>query len=205
MTSRHDVIVVGASAGGVEPLQAMVQRLPTDLPAAVFVTMHVAPRTTSLLPEILNRAGTLVAEHPVDGAPIENGRIYVAPPDHHLVIERDHLHLTCGPKEQHHRPSINVMFRSAALAYGSRVAGVLLSGEMDDGTAGLWEIERRGGVTIAQNPEEASFPSMPLSALREIEIDHVVRMGDIGPLLTRLAREGEEELTKHSEGEGAKV
>ncbi|MBV9083409.1 MAG: chemotaxis protein CheB [Acidobacteriaceae bacterium] len=191
MASIRDVIVMGASAGGVEPLQHVAREMPQDLPAALFVVMHVPPRTKSFLPEILNRAGGLKAVHPRDGDPIRRGCIYVAPPDHHLVIEHEHVHLTCGPKEQHHRPCINVTFRSAASAYGERVAGVLLSGELDDGTAGLWEIQRRGGVTIVQNPEEAAFPSMPLSALREIEVNHTVTVREIGPLLRRLAGDGE--------------
>ncbi|HZU23062.1 MAG TPA: chemotaxis protein CheB, partial [Terriglobales bacterium] len=187
MSAKHDIIVVGASAGGIEPLQELVRGLPADLPAAVFVTLHMAPRNKSALPEILSRAGHLPAGHAQDGDPIEHGRIYIAPPDHHLTIERGHVHLTCGPKEQHHRPSINVTFRTAALAYGERVVGTVLSGELDDGTAGLWEIDRRGGITVVQNPEEAAFPSMPLSALREIEIDYTVGAAEIGPLLYRLA------------------
>jgi len=190
MPSKHDVIVIGASAGGVEALQQVVRALPADFPAAIFVVMHVAPRSKSLLPEILTRAGQLPADHPEDGAPIEHGRIYVAPPDHHLMIERDHVHLTCGPKEQHHRPCLNVTFRSAALSHGEQVVGVVLSGELDDGTAGLWEIQRRGGVTVVQNPEEAAFPSMPLSALREIEIDHTVGLKEIPPLLLQLVDGG---------------
>jgi two-component system chemotaxis response regulator CheB len=189
MASRHDVIVIGASAGGVEALQELVRSLPADLPAAVFVVLHVPARVKSFLPEILGRAAKLVVQHARDGALIEYGHIYVAPPDCHLVIERDHMHLTSGPKEQHHRPSINVTLRTAAAAYGDRVVGVVLSGELDDGTAGLWEIERRGGVTIVQNPEEASFPSMPLSALREVEVDHTVSLAEMGPLLSFLAKE----------------
>lgn len=189
MASRHDVIVIGASAGGVEALQDLARHLPADLPAAVFVVLHISARSRSFLPEILARAGPLLARHAEDAAIIEYGQIYVAPPDYHLVIERDHMHLTSGPKEQHHRPSINVTFRTAAAAYGDRVVGVLLSGELDDGTAGLWEIDRRGGVTIVQNPEEAPFPSMPLSALREIEVDHTVSLAEMGPLISFLAKE----------------
>lgn len=187
MASRHDIIVIGASAGGLEPLEAIAAQLRADLPAALFITVHLAPRVKSFLPEILNRAGALPVEHAIDGAPIENGRIYVAPPDHHLVLETGHMHLTSGPKEQHQRPCINIMFRSAALAYGDRVVGVIMSGELDDGTAGLWEIERRRGITVVQNPEEAAFPSMPLSALRELEVDHTVKAAELGPFLARLA------------------
>jgi two-component system chemotaxis response regulator CheB len=184
---KIDMIAIGASAGGVETLQQLVSQLPPGLPAAVFVVMHLAPRSRSFLPEILKRAGKLPACHPRDGETIEHGRIYVAPPDHHLVVEREHLHLGRGPKEQRQRPSINVTLRSAAQAYGARVAGVVLTGTLDDGTAGLWEVKRRSGIAVVQNPEEALFPSMPLSALREIEIDHTVRIPEMGPLLTRLA------------------
>lgn len=198
---EHDIIVIGASSGGVEALQQVVRQFPPDLPAAVFVILHLPPRTRSMLPEILTRAGQVPAIHPENGAAIEPGRIYVAPPDHHLVLERGHVHLSLGPKEQHHRPCINVMFRSAALAYGDRVTAVVLTGELDDGTAGLWEVKRRGGIAVVQNPEGAAFPSMPLNALREVEADYVVDIARMGALLTRLAREKGDE--KRTEAKGA--
>jgi len=134
---KNDIIVVGASAGGVEALQELVGGLPGNLPAALFVVLHTQARTRSFLPEILNRSGPLLALHPDDGAKIEHGLIYIAPPDQHLLVERDHVHLSRGPREQHQRPCINVTFRSAASAYDGRVAGVVLTGQMDDGTAGL--------------------------------------------------------------------
>lgn len=182
----HDIIVIGASAGGVEALKTVVSCLPANLHAAVFIVLHLYPRSESFLPEILTKAGQLLAAHPQDGDPIEKGRIYVAPPDHHLAVEKDHVHVRLGPKEQHQRPCINVMFRSAALAHGERVVGVVLTGQLDDGTAGLWEIKRRGGIAIAQHPEEATFPSMPLSAIRDVEVDYTVRLNEIGPLVARL-------------------
>jgi two-component system chemotaxis response regulator CheB len=172
---RRDIIVVGASAGGVEALQSLAGTLPADLPAAVFVVLHVAPRSKSFLPALLNAAGPLRASHASNGMSIEPGRIYVAPPDHHLIVERDHVQLGLGPRENHQRPCINVTFRSAAVAHGPRVAAVVLTGQLDDGTAGLWDVKRQGGVAIVQHPEEAAFPSMPLSALRDVEVDHVVR------------------------------
>jgi len=184
---KHDIIAIGASAGGVEALQQIVCALPGSLPAAVFVVLHLYPRSESLLPQILSRAGPLPAVHPSDGERIERGIIYVAPPDNHLLIEREHVHIDSGPKEQHQRPAINVTFRSAAQSYGQRVVGVVLTGALDDGTAGLWEIKRRGGIAVVQNPEEASFPSMPLSAIREVEVDHTVAVAQIGSLLARLA------------------
>ncbi|MBV9268015.1 MAG: chemotaxis protein CheB [Acidobacteriaceae bacterium] len=207
MTPKHDVIVIGASAGGVEALQRLAHDLPSDLPASVFVVMHLPPRGKSFLPHILSRAGRLLASHPHDGDIIEPGRIYVAPPDHHLIVQRGHIQLTCGPKEQHHRPCINVTFRSAAACYGERVVGVILSGELDDGTAGLWDIEQKGGITVVQNPEEAAFPSMPLSALREIEVDHTVNLSEMGALLSRLARDGSgySAIAQQTEDEGVEM
>jgi two-component system CheB/CheR fusion protein len=184
---KHEIFVIGASSGGVEALSQIARELHAGFPGAIFVVLHTPARTRSFLPGILTRAGQLEAVHPEDGEAIEHGKIYVAPPDHHLIIERGHVHLSLGPKEQHHRPSINVSMRSAALAYGERVVGVVLTGELDDGTAGLWEIKRRGGVAIVQNPEEASFPSMPLSAIREIEADHISKLCSMGDLFMRLA------------------
>jgi two-component system, chemotaxis family, protein-glutamate methylesterase/glutaminase len=149
------------------------------------------------LPELLTKAGPLSAIHPVNGSKVQHGCIYIAPPDHHLVLERDHVHLSLGPREQHHRPCINVTFRSAALAYGERVTAVILTGELDDGTAGLWEVKRRGGIAVVQNPEQAAFPSMPLNALREVDADYVVNLDEMGPLLTRLALgKGEQKRTE---------
>lgn len=197
---KHDIVVIGASAGGVEALQELVPLLPASLPAAVFVVIHMYPRSRSFLPEILGRVGRLPAVAVEDGMAIEHGRIYCAVPDHHLVIERGHVHLSSGPKEQHQRPCSNVTFRAAALAYGDRVTGVVLTGQMDDGTAGLWEIKRRGGIAVVQNPEEALFPAMPLGALREIEADYTVRLKEMAPLLARLATEdAAEPVTKSTE------
>ena len=186
---KHDIFVIGASAGGVEALQKLISELPAEFPGAVFVVTHLPSRSRSFLPEILTKAGKLVAAHPEDGERIQNGRIYVAPPDHHLVLAREHVHLSLGPKEQHHRPCINVLFRSAALAYGERAVGMVLTGELDDGTAGLWEIKRRRGIAVVQNPEQALFPSMPLSALRDVEADYIVDIAEMGKLLTDLASE----------------
>ena len=186
---NRDTIVIGASAGGVEALKELVQHLPPDLPAAIFVVIHLYPRSGSVLPEILSRSGPFSAIHPKNGTVIEHGRIYVAPPDHHLLIEPGHVHLGSGPKEQRQRPCINVTFRSAANSYRERVIGVLLTGQLDDGVAGLWHIKRHGGVAVVQNPEEAMFPSMPLSALREIETDYTLRLADMGSLFQRLVSE----------------
>lgn len=201
--ARYDIFVTGASSGGVEALQQLVSQLPADFPGVLFVVLHLLPRTKSFLPELLTRSGRLRAVHPENGQRIEPGIIYIAPPDYHLLIERDHIHLSMGPKEQHQRPCINVMFRSAALAYGPRVAGIILTGELDDGTAGLWEIKRRGGIAVVQNPEKAAFPSMPLSALREVEADYVLDLDSMGALLLRLAVDDSEH--KRTEVEGTRM
>jgi len=185
----HDIVVVGASAGGVEALIRLVEKLPSDLTAAIFVVLHVPAQNPSLLPEILSRSSQLKAVHPQDGEAIEKGCIYVAPPDRHLLIGRGHVHLVRGPKENRHRPAIDPLFRSAAAVYGPRVVGVVLTGSLDDGTAGLLAIKRLGGVAIVQDPEEALYPSMPLHALRHVHVDYKLPVSEIGSLITRLANE----------------
>lgn len=204
---RH-VIVVGASAGGVEALQAVARGLPADLAAPVIVVLHVHARSKSFLPEILSAAGSLAASHAKDGERMNAGHIYVAPPDHHLIIERNHIHLGIGPKENYQRPCINVTFRSAALAYGDKAIGVVLTGQLDDGTAGCWDIKRRGGTIIVQHPEDAAFSSMPLSTLREVEADYTLPLIEIGPLLGQLSsgnESGETRLQEESLGMQPKV
>lgn len=189
----HDIIVIGASAGGVEALIEVVRRLPPRLPAAVFVVLHIPAQSPSLLPEILTRSGSFVASHPEDNEKIEHGRIYVAPPDHHLLVERGYVRVIRGPKENRHRPAIDPLFRSAARAYGTRVVGVVLSGALDDGTAGLLAVKRRGGIAVIQDPKDALYPSMPQSALKHVAVDYSVPLSDIGPLLKRLVYEQAEE------------
>ena len=184
---RRDIIAIGGSAGSIEVLEALVRNLPATFGAAVFVVVHSSPRVPSRLPAILNRLGPLKAEPAIDGESIRSGRIYLPPPDRDLVIAKEHICLTRGPKEGLHPPSINMTFRSAALTYGNRVVGVLLSGMLNDGTSGLWEIAKHGGVTVVQDPAEAQFPSMPLSAVRDVPVDYRVRTGEMGDLLTGLA------------------
>jgi two-component system chemotaxis response regulator CheB len=185
----RDIVVIGASAGGVESLTRIVQDLPSNLPAAVFVVLHVPSNGTSALPTILGRAGPLPAEHPNDRQVIERGQIYVAPPDHHLLVHRGYLRLTRGPRENRHRPAVDPLFRSAARAYGARVIGVVLSGSLDDGTAGLLAVKARQGLAIAQDPDEALFAGMPLSAVRNVPLDHVVLLSEMGALISRLVHE----------------
>jgi two-component system chemotaxis response regulator CheB len=184
------MVVVGASAGGMEALTALVSRVPHDLQASIFVVWHMAPDSLySGLPRMLERVGPLTARLAEDRERIEAGRIYVAPPDHHLLLEAGYVRVAKGPKENRFRPAVDPLFRSAAYVYGARVIGVVLSGALDDGTSGLWTIKLRGGTTIVQDPGEALSTSMPLTALRSVEVDHCLPAADIGPLLARLTQE----------------
>jgi two-component system chemotaxis response regulator CheB len=185
----HTIVVVGASAGGIEALMNLVRRLPGDLPAAVFVVVHVPPTATSALPSILERAGALPALHPADGQPIEPSRIYVAPPDHHLLVRPGQVRLGRGPKENGHRPAVDPLFRSAALHYGPRAIGVVLSGSLDDGAAGLLAIKGRGGMALVQDPDEALFPSMPRAAMENVEVDAVLPAAELAKCIVRCAAE----------------
>jgi two-component system chemotaxis response regulator CheB len=165
MVAGHDLIVIGTSAGGVEALRELVRELPAELSAAILIVIHIPTHGKSVMPMILNRAGRLLAVHPQDGQPIQPGQIYVAPTNHHLLVKENAIHLTPGPKENGHRPAIDPLFRTAARYYGPRVVGVILSGALDDGTAGLLAIKQRGGVAVVQDPEEALYDAMPLSAI----------------------------------------
>jgi len=185
----RDVVVIGASAGGVSALVELVRSLPRDFPAAIFVVLHVPPYATSRLPEILSRSGPLPAVHPRDGDPIETGKIYVAPPDYHLLMDEDKISVKKGPKENRFRPSIDALFRSAAYNFGSRVIGVVLSGVLDDGTSGLWSIKRMGGLTVIQDPEDAMFPNMPVNVLEYVEVDHISPVAAMAALFSRLIEE----------------
>jgi two-component system, chemotaxis family, protein-glutamate methylesterase/glutaminase len=182
----HGIVVVGASAGGVEALVELAASLPGDLSAAVFVVLHLPATGTSALPEILRRHGPLPAAHVRDSEPIQPGRIYVAPPDHHVLVRTGHVHLSRGPRENGHRPAIDPLFRSAAREYAARVIGVVLSGALDDGTAGLLAIKSRGGIAVVQNPEDALYPGMPGNALEHAQVDHVLAAASMGKLLARL-------------------
>ena len=183
------VIVIGASAGGVEAISRLVRELPADLPAAVCVVLHFPANGTSVLPRILHRVGSLPAAHARDGEPLEPGRIYVAPPDRHLIVRQDRVELGVGPKENNHRPAVDVLFRTAARNHGNRVIGVVLSGTLDDGTVGLAAIRSHGGLAVVQNPEDALYAGMPRSAVENVGADHVLPVAEIGALLGRLALE----------------
>ncbi len=185
----RDVIVMGASAGGIEALSAIVAGLPADLPASVFVVQHADASFASRLPEILARRCPLPVRHALHGEPIERGKVYVAPSDNHLMLRPGYLHVARGPKENGHRPSVDALFRTASTSYGPRVIGVVLTGYLDCGTAGLLSVKARGGVAVVQDPREAFAPDMPSSAIRHVEVDHVAPLHDIAPLLSKLARQ----------------
>jgi two-component system chemotaxis response regulator CheB len=185
----RNIVVVGASAGGVEALVGLVSKLPPDLPAVVLVVLHVPGRAPSALPRILRRAGGLVARHAHHEERMEKGRVYVAPPDRHMLVQDGRLHLSTGPRENGNRPAIDPLFRTAARAYGRRVVGVVLSGVLDDGTSGLAAVKEHGGLTVAQDPAEARYPDMPTHAAAAIAIDHVLTVPEIGELLARVATE----------------
>jgi two-component system, chemotaxis family, protein-glutamate methylesterase/glutaminase len=184
---RAHTVVVGASAGGVEAIGAVVGALPGDFPGVVLVVLHLAPTATSALPQILARAGALDAKHAEDGEALEPGCIYVAPPNHHMIVADGHVRLDPGPRVNGHRPAIDTLFRSAADAYGSDTAGVVLSGMLDDGTAGLLAIKQAGGLTLVQDPVEALYPGMPESAIEYVHPDRVASARHLGELLASIA------------------
>ncbi|MEV6877363.1 chemotaxis protein CheB [Amycolatopsis sp. NPDC051128] len=185
---RRNLVVVGASAGGVEALRSVMSALPADFPATVVVTMHLGPGTHSALARILDRAGPLPATTARHGGALEPGTVHVAPPDRHLLTDDGVLVLTQGPTEDGHRPAINATFRSAALTGGPRVIGVILSGALDDGAAGLRAIVDRGGLAVVQDPGDALYRGMPESALSVVDTEYVARAGEIGAVLDKLVR-----------------
>ncbi len=198
MFEEPSIVVVGTSAGGVAALTKLVSSLSREINAAIFIVQHVSPDAPGLLPDILQSVTALPVRHAKHKEPIVARRIYVAPPDRHLVIAPNQLLLTRGPKEHFTRPSIDPLFRSAALAYGPRVIGVILTGTLDDGMAGLWVIKQRGGITVVQDPKEAEYTGMPLSAMTYVAVDHLLPGPEIGPLIERLSRE-----PRSSDGERA--
>lgn len=198
MTRHRDVIAVGASAGGVEALRALVAGLPPNYPGVLLVVLHMPRTAPSALPAILRRQGSLPVETATDGEPVQPGRIYVAPSDHHLLLLDGRLRLTHGPAENGHRPAIDPLFRSVARGFGRRAVGVVLSGSRDDGAAGLATIAAAGGTTIVQDPDEALYPWMPRAALQRMTPDHVAPADKIGGLLgeiTALALPDDGEIT----------
>ncbi len=186
MDSPKMVIVIGTSAGGLTALQTITSSLSRDLPAAICIVQHVGQHR-NYLPTLLSKSAVLPVRQAIDGERLLAGHIYVAPPDRHMLVSPGHLHLTRGPKENFARPAIDPLFRSAAEAYGDRVVGVILTGNLNDGTAGLYEVKRRGGVAVAQDPFEAENQGMPVSAIRHVAIDHVLPVRAMPALFDQLA------------------
>jgi two-component system chemotaxis response regulator CheB len=192
MPHRRAIVVVGASAGGLDPLRALLRGLPDDLPAAIFVVLHIPATGGSALPRILDRSGPLRADTAVDGEPIEPGRVYVAPPDQHLLVVKDTVRLSRGPRQNGVRPAADPLFRSAALHAGPRVTAVVLSGTLDDAALGSATVERRGGRVVVQDPDEADYNSMPRSAMAVTGRPVVVPAAALAEQVTLFAREGSE-------------
>jgi two-component system, chemotaxis family, protein-glutamate methylesterase/glutaminase len=188
MTQR-DIIVIGASAGGIQALTTLVAGLPRDFPASLVVVVHIPPYAISRLPEILSRSGPLPAAHARHGEAIEPGRIYIAPPDRHLLVRAGWIELSRGPRENHCRPAIDPLFRTAARVYGARVIGIILSGALYDGSMGLLAIKTRGGMAIVQDPKEAIVDSMPRRAIERVEAEHVLPVAEMAAALTDLIRQ----------------
>jgi two-component system chemotaxis response regulator CheB len=187
--ARRDLVVIGASAGGVEALRVLLGSLPPDFPAAVLVVLHMPPTGRSALAEILARSGSLPVVRAESGAALQPGTVTAAVPDHHLMVVGDRVLLSRGPRENGHRPAVDVLFRTAARSAGSRVVAVVLSGALDDGTAGMIAVRERGGVGVAQDPGDAIYASMPTHAIEVADADHVAPVDTMGALLTDLVTE----------------
>jgi two-component system chemotaxis response regulator CheB len=183
---KHDIVVIGASAGGVEALSELVAGLPANSQASVFVVLHLSPRGASQLPEILSHAGALRAAMAQDGDEIACGRILIAPPDCHLLLTQERVRVVHGPRENHFRPAVDPLFRSAALAFGPRVIGVVLTGALDDGASGLAAIKRLGGLAVVQDPETATFPSMPRAAMEHVAVDACLHLKKLSSAIVAL-------------------
>jgi two-component system, chemotaxis family, protein-glutamate methylesterase/glutaminase len=182
----HDIIAIGASAGGVEALCSLVDGLPPEFPASIFVVLHVMATGKSVLPAILERAGDMDVSAAVDAEPVERGHIYIAPPDYHMILDGRRIALTRGPRENGHRPAIDPLFRSAARQYGDRVIAVVLSGTLDDGAAGLKVVKNHGGLAVVQEPDDALYADMPLNAIQAVEPDQVAPISEIPDVLATL-------------------
>jgi two-component system, chemotaxis family, protein-glutamate methylesterase/glutaminase len=189
--TETDIIVIGGSAGGISAMREMLPGLSRDVPAAIFLVLHTSVQSPGLIPDILTLPNAPPVRYAVNGERFKQGVIYVAPSDLHMLVEPSGcIRLAFAPKENRFRPAVDPLFRSAALAFGPRVAGVILSGGLDDGTAGLAAIKAAGGIAIVQNPVEAEAPSMPQSAQRHVAVDYCLPARDIAGLLMRLSSSG---------------
>lgn len=177
------VVVVGGSAGGVQAMSRLVSQLPRETRAAILMVLHIPHNAVSAMPAILRRAGALPALHAATREPLREGVIYVAPPDRHMMVRETSVITTFGPRENGHRPAVDPLFRSAAEAFGKGVIAVLLTGNLDDGTAGMAAVKEHGGLTIVQDPEDALYSGMPASAIENVGVDHVLPLGRIAPAI----------------------
>jgi two-component system chemotaxis response regulator CheB len=189
MVARRNLIVIGASAGGIAPLRALVSRLGPDFPAALYAVIHGAEEARPHLPKTIGAETRLPVRFAQEHERIQNGVLLLAPPDRHLLVKENEICLTRGPRENLWRPSIDVLFRSAAVAHGPAVTGVILSGALDDGTAGSAAICTCGGAVLVQQPEDAEFPSMPASVLRNLEGIRIATIAELPDALGRLIEE----------------
>jgi len=203
--ARRDIVVIGGSAGSLQVLQTILSTLPWDFPAAIFVVLHTTEDSPRLLPEILNRSSKLPVMYAVHNAEILPSRVYVAPSgQRHMLLDRGRIRLEPGARENRSRPAVDALFRSAALAYGPQVIGIVLTGNLDDGSAGLLAIKNRGGLAIVQDPDDSDAPSMPASAIEATEVDFILPADQIGPKLVKLAvTEAAERVRTISIGEGS--
>jgi two-component system chemotaxis response regulator CheB len=184
--ANRDILAIGSSAGGVEALRYLANGFPRDFAASVLVTIHLSSK--SGLDKILTQAGPLPAGFASDGESLEMSRIYIAPPERHLIVDSDRLWLGTGPPENHARPAIDPMFRSAALCCGPRTIGLVLTGALGDGASGLWALKQSGAITLVQDPSDARNPEMPMTALSRSKPDHIVRLADLPALLVGLVK-----------------
>ncbi|HEX8594434.1 MAG TPA: chemotaxis protein CheB [Pseudomonas sp.] len=182
----RNIVVIGASAGGVEALQCLFRSLPPELPAVFLVVLHIPPYTPSALSSVLSRVTSMPVLSVIEDQALKAGRVYVASADHHLVVVDGGLRVTRGPKECRSRPAIDVLFRSASVIHEERVIGVVLSGALDDGTAGLWAIKDRNGLAMVQDPGEAGHSSMPKSAIQHVAVDFI---GTVKELASEIAKQ----------------
>ena len=186
----RNIVVIGTSAGGLEALDVLVGQLPTDVAASIFIVQHMAPHNSGEpLLRRLNRHKAFQPKLAENGDRFQPSRIYIAPPDSHLLVKKDRMLIAKGARENRHRPAIDPLFRSAAVAHGARVIGVVLTGMLDDGTAGLMAIKRCGGVAIVQDPRDAAYSGMPMNALNNVDVDFCVPIAEMGPLLTKLVHQ----------------
>jgi two-component system chemotaxis response regulator CheB len=187
--ANRDILAIGTSAGGFEALRFLASRFPADLPASVFMVIHLSSAGRSVLDEILTEAGPLRATFAEDGERFERGRIYIARPGRHLIVDGDELRLGSGPRENNTRPAIDPLFRSLALCCGPRSVGVVLTGMLGDGSSGLQALQKSGGITVVQDPNDADFPDMPMAAIKRTTPDHVTHLANMPELLLELLRQ----------------